>query len=1539
MLSFSNPVRSKEAFSKLVFEPPLAHPLVHDEDYVTDQLYFGDELAPGTTYKVRVEGPLRDVYGTQLGAQRSAVIKTPPYPALAQLLIVGDQRASGPATVRAQLQNLHSAQLDLYPLSAGEVLPTALASIEPRAPAVSKNFGAVGPVERKVVELDAGPALHAGKGVVLAVLRAQGARETFEQRKLLAFGDLAPSLKVGESDGVAWVTRLASAAPVEGAHVRVVRGSETLASGVSDARGVFAFAIPPPVASSEDEGYQDESELAVVVDKGDEIAFTRKYAGIGPWELSARGSSGEGASRAYLFSERGIYRPGDTVQLKGILRDADASGLKPSHGDVTVRVTDASGAEVETSTLTLSAYGSFARALRIPGSVELGPLSMTVSYQRQQFQHSVEVAEFRPAELEGKLVPQRELALAGDEVKARLSASYLFGAPAAGARVYWSARYSPRGFAPEGLSGFTFHDREASQDDAMSAVAGSGEGELDAHGELELATRLGKVPADGPSSLELEASVSVDDTQLSARSAVDVLPSSVVVGVRPESTVVEQDKPFAAELVALQPDGTARAGVALDATLLRRSWSHEEGRWVARDKRVAGCKLVSKLTPVRCALQPKEPGLYLVRARGQDAAARVSRAAEYVYVYGAGPTSWGEQDERIVQLQAARAQYKLGETAKILVPSPFARAEALVTVEREGVLSSERVQLGSAGTIEVKIDQRFVPNAFVSVLLLRPLDDAQEGPAFRVGTLELAADVSDRRLRVVVTPDAAEKRPGDELQVALAVKDAAGKPVQAELTVFAVDEGVLALTGYQTPDPFTAIYAPHSLSVWTSDVRGNLQQLLDAADENKGGDEGGGGGAEAVRSNFSAVAVYVPSLETDANGQAALRFKLPDSTTRFRVMAVASSRASQLGSGDASVRTKKPLMMRPLLPRVMRAGDTLQAGVVVHNELDTALLTTLVLDATGLTLDQPPEQRVSVPAHGALQVRYALRADRVGEARLRFRATAAQERDTIELTRSVLSPSTLETMSVAGATPAAVEEALAPLDRVRPDVGGLAISLAASALVDLEQPARKLFAYRFGCTEQLSSRLIALAALERLRKPLALSDAPFADTAAPLVSELEKHQNADGSFGLWRAGDSTHPWLLRFLTAYAVLAFGELQQAGIATSAHALERARAYLSRALRDADSPREDGALMVYALARTGTPEAGYVNKLFEQRGQLSLGARIELAHALAKLPDGKPRAQVVLDELSSHVRVASDRAHLESAQGWSGAFGSDVRASAELLSMLLALAPEHMLVPKLARWLAAARGRDGAYANTQETAWAVMALANYLQEREGVPPELTAGVRVGAQALGPVALSGHRASAHFALPMAQLPAAGAPLTLEATGRGTLYYGLQLSYAARELPRTPTERGFFVERSYERISPAALARGDVRGEPSERVSQGDYVRVSLRVAAPSARAFVMIEDALPAGLEPVDTQLATEFGAASRALTDRAPEDHRELRDEGARIAINDLPPGLYRYSYLARAVTPGVFVAPPTRVEEMYHPDTQGLTAATRFTVEAP
>ena len=1544
---FSNPVSTRAALARLRFEPPLPTPIVDDSDYRTDTLYLGDQLAPDTTYRVRVEGELRDIHGNKLTGGREVRVRTPPLAASARLLVHGDlvamQASASVPKVRALLSNLVDAKAEIFSLRANEVFPSSPELTRPHAQPKVMQLGAAKSTEQRAAELDVESVLQNGRGLLLVRLTARGQGVPLREDRLLAFTDLAPTLKASSRGGLVYVTRLSDAQAVAGASVRIVRGLKTLATGSTDGEGRFAFSLPPQ-ADEEDE------DLAAVVQLGDDLSFTRMQAGTPPWELTDHSSyTADGPTSAHLFTERGVYRPGDALYLRGIMRSESASGLSPTRGDVELQVLDASDSELERTTIALDEYGSFGKQVRIPGSVDLGPLTMVVTQGTQTFSASVEVAEYRPAELEVELHADRTRALRGERVNANVDAQYLFGAPAKGAHVYWSARYEPRSFAPASHAGFTFEDLAPLRFDPLSAYGASGEEALDERGQVALAVELTDAPRSGPSVLEIEASVMLDNTQASAHTTVDVTPADVVVGLRPASTLAESQKPLALELAALTPEGAAKPGVALEATLEHRVWTRVlvagQPESKVQDQRVGSCRAKSAAEPVRCSVTPREPGLYVARVRAKDARGRVSSAAQLIYVYGAGAASWEETPGTTLSLKAERAQYRLGETAKILVPSPFAEAEALITVERDGVLSAEHRKLGSAGALEIAIDQRFVPNAFVTVLLLRPLSSGADGLDYRVGTIELAADVSSRKLAIVLTPDQADKRPGEEVTVQIAVRDGDGAPKQAALTVFAVDEGVLSLTGYRTPDPFADIYAPRALAVWTSDARQSLAKVFEGAADEKGGDEGGGGGTE-MRSNFATVALFVPKLETDAEGRASVRFKLPDATTRYRIMAVGASRGVEVGSGETAVRTHKPLMLRPQLPRVLRAGDQLSAGVVIHNELARELDAEVSLEVTGLLLRDPPKQRVKLPAQGALEVRYALEAAHVGSAQLTFRASAGENQDAIRVERAVLSPVQPRTQRVAGSTDGAVREALAPRGTVRDDLGGLSISLSTSALADLEAPARGLLAYQYGCTEQLSSRLVALSALERLRKPLGLTDASLAPVASSLLAELERHQRSDGSFGLWTPYDHTSHELSAWLSAYALLALEELRQAGLDAGSHAGERARTFLASYLRDAapavdTSMLEQRAFIVYALARTGSYDPAYAGKLYEQRAALTPLARIQLAHALSKDPERRALIDPLLAELSPYVRVSSDEAHLETNEGdgYALQFVSDVSASSQFLLLLLEHAPKHTLVPKLARWLSSARGTDGAWHSTQESAWGVMALGTYLRALEPHTPDLRAQVQLGAQTLGPVQLTGHRAKASFALAMRDLPADGASVQFDKVGRGVLHYALSLEYAERELPTQALERGFFVERSYERLDPASVAAGETKGTPGPLAKIGDYVRVTLRVAVPSARRFVLLVDPLPAGLEPVDFTLASEFTGAANQLRGNGPVDHQELRDDRAIFAVSDLPPGVYRYSYLARASSRGTFVVPAASVSEMYHPETSGQTAAEQFRVEAP
>jgi alpha-2-macroglobulin len=1533
-LVFSNPVNVGRVFAALTLTPAPSTPLPRDLDYESTTVYLGASLTPGATYRAELAPGLRDVYGNALTGTRSVQVTAPPLPSQARLLLAGELNPElGPARLRVQLANVRGARLELAPLAFEELAPLAPEAIAPRARAKVHALGDVGVHERRVAEVDIA---GSGARVFLATVIAQGEGEELRTRRLLAFTDLAATLKATERGGLVSVTRLSDAQPVGAARVRVMRGETLLASGTTDAAGLFRYQHD----GSADDGYED---VAAVVEKQGDISFVRKYEGVAPYQLTDNASSlASGPVVAHLFTERGIYRPGDTLQLKGILRTSGANGFAPTAGEVELTVRDSADREIERTQVALSAFGTFARTVRIPGSVPLGPLALDVVHGGQHFTTTAEVAEYRPAELEAALAFEAEHYVRGDRAKAQLSASFLFGAKPSGASVFWTARSSPRSFANERFAGFTFRDESGWDAHEVGLVLG-GETKLDEDGRAPIEVALEQAQISGPSYLELEATVSASGAEVATRTRAELAPAAVLAGLQAAS-VSESGKALRLELVALSSQGEPALDVPLEAKLFHRTFATRmvDGRAerAEHDELVGSCKKRSQREPVRCAMTPKKAGLYIAEVRARDAQGRESMAALRLYVYG-GAASWGAEDGTTIELQSARTSYALGETARVLVPSPFADAEALVTVEREGVLSVERTRLGSAGTLDVRIDERFVPNAFVSVLLIRPRTQSTEsGLDYRVGAIELSADVSARKLHVAVEPDSTEKRPGEQVNLKLSVRDGLGKPVAAELAVYAVDEGVLALTAYATPDPFATLYAHRPLAVWTSDSRGNLARRRgEDEDEEKGGDEGGGGG-QLVRQNFAAVAFFQPRVETDTSGRAQLAFTLPDGTTRYRIMAVAASRGVEVGSGEAFVRTSKPLFLRPLLPAVLHAGDVLTAHVAVHNERDRASEVEVTLAAEGLDLAGPRTAKVRVEPRRAAEVQFALRAPRVGRAQLRFEVRGGGERDAIAVVREVLSPSRMETVSVSGNTSAArVAEQLAPLAGLRTDLGGLSVILSSSVLSDFVAPARSLADYAYGCTEQLASRLVALAALERLRRPLGLKE-PFAAQAAPLLAELERHQRDDGSFALWRADDGTKGALSAFLTGYVLVALDQLKRAGIEAAPHTRERALAYLGAYLRSSERGAlrdADRAFVLYALARSGAYDASYGATLHERAVELPPFAQIELAHALLSDPARRGHADGLLTQLAQHVRVTADEAHVESNAGddYAPLLMSDVRATAELVLLLLERDPEHVLLPKLVRWLVSARGRDGTWATTQASAWALMAAAEFHARREAGGGPLRTKVTIGDREPLIAELSAARSQSSFVLPMRELPRDGDAIELEKRGAGTLHYTLRFSYARSELPTTSSERGFFLERSYEHLDPAAFARGEPF-LPGPAARRGDYVRVTLRVAVPATRRFVMLHEATPAGLAPVDFSLATSAQNAAEALGSAGPYDHHELREGRVLFAVNQLEPGLYRHRYLARASSAGTFVAPSATVFEMYRPETAGTTAAQRFEV---
>ncbi|HEY6060635.1 MAG TPA: alpha-2-macroglobulin family protein, partial [Gemmatimonadales bacterium] len=595
------------------------------------------------------------------------------------------------------------------------------------------------------------------------------------------------------------------------------------------------------------------------------------------------------------------------------------------------------------------AFGTADQSYAIPADAPLGYYTVRVDRKSDGKWRSVattnyRVAEYRPPEFLVTATTDRVPRFAGDTVRASVEARYLFGAPMARAAVTWYARQRTAGpweYDIPNTEGFMLGEMgwwwEEEQDEGpgTAAVLASGTDTLDATGHLTLAAAAPVPPKGKAAWVTLEATVTdVNRQTVSAQASALVHPASIYIGAKPTGTDYfwTAGKERSVSLVAVTPEGVRTPGVAIRGTLIRREWHRvrrdrdgaveDVGEWVSDT--VGRCAVTTANDPVSCSFTPTDGGSYTVRFTAADAKGRPVATSFYRWVVGKDWVPWNDASQFKMDVVPDKSRYNVGDTATVLFASPFTNAEAWITVEREGVIEERRQRITSGTTIlKLPITEALVPNAFVAILVARgrsappQAPDDPGRPTIRVGYAQIQVTPAVKRLTVDVKALADEYRPGDTARVDVRVRDAAGAGRRAEVTLWAVDEGVLSLTGYRTPDPVDLIYQPRGLGLHLASSLTSVAAQITEGDKGQRA-PGGGGGMDVegiLRSRFQTTAFFLGSVVTDTAGHALARAKLPDNLTTFRLMAVAVTAGDRYGSGEAKLLVTRPLLARPALPR------------------------------------------------------------------------------------------------------------------------------------------------------------------------------------------------------------------------------------------------------------------------------------------------------------------------------------------------------------------------------------------------------------------------------------------------------------------------------------------------------------------------------------------------------------------------------------------------------------------------------------------------
>ncbi len=1578
----------------LVIEPkPTA---VYTSGYET-QFSYGFPLKPETDYRVTLGGAAHDPYGVALGQDSVITFRTGSLPR-SLAIVANNQLATYNAHVAAQIPVRHigtpEVEYSVYRVAPEQVIPLsnsyeAFQNFQPPATTMLKNGTAKLAGERNQERIDLVNFGQLEAGIYFLRVRAGDLMD----RQLMVVSPYALTLKRSADQVFIWAVDLASGAPV--AELPLVATAyagydkdgrantapvEARELGRTDADGVLKVAFSA-----------ESSYLPLYVWSAGGAQFTFVTSGwsdgIGPWDFNLPSDATRSPLVGNLSTDRPIYRPQQTVYVRGALRVARDERYQLPTAAPTVRLTisDPNGNAVLSTTLELSEFGTFHTNLALQQSAALGTYNMVAqlpSDPGQSFYGSFTVAEYRKPAFELTVTASQPDVIQGQPLQMQTTAAYFSGGKVANAPVRWRLLAAPLYWQSEAAPSYQFEDLE----DAYAAyrwfdnpqpfdgreLIAEGTGTTDAQGNftLPISATLGK--ANHSRALTLDVDVSdLDGQVISGQGAANVHAGSFYIGVRPEGYVAEVGKPQAMALITLDPQGNVVPNRSLKVSILRREWfsAREQGAdvrlyWTSRyTDTLVETKVATTDAQGRgsVSLTPTEGGSYRVVAEGRDDAGHLVKASAYTWAF-AGDTFWGVNDTNRVDLIADKAKYQPGDTASILVPAPYKGMRALLTIERGQVIEHRTFTMnGTTELVQVPITAAYAPNVYVSVVLVKGSGGELPVPDLRIGLINLPVSTAQQELTIAVSADKTTAGPRDTVTYTVKTTDYRGQPVRAEVGLALADKAALSLADDPNPTLRQSFYEKRPLGVFTAQ---SLTVLVDRLTlKLQPGSKGGGGGLASevlVRRNVPDTAYWNPSLVTDASGTAQITVTLPDNLTTWRMTARGLTADTQVGQTTADLVATRPLLIRPTLPRFLTVGDALVIQAVVQNTTASSIAATAALDPGTLVPGGPTLQNVEVPANGQVLVRWPVTVPAAGLATLTLRVQGGGREDAVEQTLPVQRFTSPEVVASAGQVDATTIETLAPPAGLPAATSGLTttqgefeLELVPSLAAGIQSSLDFLGADQYGCAEQTVSAFLPNAATYRLYKQLGRDDpalkAALERNLAAGLQRLYALQHLDGGWGWCGDQDSR-----RYTTGYVVQGLLAAQQAGQSVEPKVLDAGLAYLGKALGGSDLdvsatllwPGNTRAYLLFVLAEGGRADRGRTVALFEQRAKLSIFARAYLLMTLKTLGGEDERVTTLVNELMGSALLQTTDAHWEEAAQDYWTMSSDNRTTALALQALVRADPSNFLVPNAVRFLMAAR-RDGHWASTHESAVTLLALGEYLAASGELDASYAYRAALDGKTLaeGSVSRDNLATPANLVIALAELKSGGSQLALQRqaasgqTGSGRLYYTLRLHTYTAATEVATLDQGIGVERTWGAVDTTTLSP---TGQLITSAALGEVVEVRLHLTVPADAQYVTVEDWLPAGLEPLDASLKTVTAAAQAptikggALPSWSYFGRSEIRDNRVALFATNLPKGSYDYTYLARASTPGTFGALPARAFQTYSPEVFGRSAGGMFEV---
>ena len=1347
------------------------------------------------------------------------------------------------------------------------------------------------------------------KGVFVAQVRSTEERWVYGS-KLVALTDLGIIAKRSESELLVFVNSISSATPVEGVEISLISSNnQTLLSGKTNSDGVVKF-------QAIEDNLKDFTPRVITAEKGDDFNYIDLHETMietSRFDVGGQTTFSSGL-KTFLYGDRNLYRPGELINITGIVRDDDTKPVKEV--PVIIKVISPTGKIFDEYKKNLNKEGSFEINFSIPG------YAITGEYRAEVYTgsgsligtYSFSVEDFVPDKIRVKLENEKKIASIGETVKIGVDAEYLFGAKASGLRYEVSIQLKHRSFVSTKYPSFDFANSNMQNSNLQATFV---DGKLDDKGKAEISYT---VPSTLVSSGKVAVYAFVSVFDLSGRTVnrmttFDVFPQKYYIGIKSPGYYFSTNDNINFKLIALDKNENTATGFNAIVKLIRLDWQTVLKKDNSNRFYYASEKKEVNVWEKDVDLSGGEKNIPVLLTQSGEYELRVYRKGEtsyqrkefYAYGWGSSTASSFEVNkEGRVEIVLDKQSYEPGESAKILFTAPFA-GRMLITFERNGVYEYKYVEVKERSTeLVIPIKEKFIPNVYVTATLFKK-HTVQTSTPFFVGHGYASLKVEKKNLRLPITIEAPQKiKPNTKTEVTVT----AGAESDIYVTLAAVDEGILQIKNYLTPDPYGFMYAKRALGVTSYDLYKLLLPEIMAIKSSPGGDQLAA--QLQKRSNpittkrYNLISIWSGIRKTDASGRVKIPLNIPQFNGEVRLMAIAYSQ-NRFGSAESKMKVADDLIAEPQIPRFLAPNDSLVMPVTLINTTNKAGTVNVSVNVEGpIKVVSSKSQSATIPANSTFVVNFALSTwNELGVGKILLETSGfAKIKDAFNIAVRPVSP--FATESNAGSIKGGQEIKVDIPNNYVSGTKSTQLIISKIPAIQFAKHLKYLVGYPHGCVEQTVSKLFPQLYFEDLAKLVAPQ---YFKTNNPVyfvkegIKKLESMQLYDGSLSYWSGSDESNWWG----SVYAAHFLVEAKKTGFNVSESMLSKLLNYISKKAREKGTfdyytyynnsrsvtkvSYKEIPYSLYILALAGKGDISTMNYYKTRPELLSNDCKYLLAGSYA-----------LMDKWDSYYETLPSNYKAEkNGRSSGGSFDSEARANALMLNVLLEVEPNNKQIPYIIKHLSQMMNQ---IYTTQERAFTFVGL--------GKAARIAAMSDVKIDVVADGKVIGTTDGKDITL---KIDNSYKSLVLKSQGHGEIFYflnteGVSTGNLKESDSRMSVRRKYIDFRTGNQIT-------------NGKFSQGQLIVCEITLSGKDNSAYnVAITDLIPSGFEIENPRLSTSAELQSYKSTMNI--QYMDIRDDRL-ILFTNLPWNKPQvFYYMLRVVNKGRFNLPVINAEAMYDPE---------------